>query len=200
MSEYYKEYRKRNSKKLAAKSKKWREENPERYNAQMKNYRATEKNKQWRKRYMASYNKKHYLKNLKHNLERAKVYRRLNPDKVKIAQRNWTRGKIANDLNFRLLSLFRRRIHSAIKQNFGTKAYKTTELIGCSIQEARTHLEKKFRKGMSWKNYGKVWHIDHIMPCKVFDLTKPKQQKKCFHYTNLQPLFAEENLAKGAKI
>ena len=54
---------------------------------------------------------------------------------------------------------------------------------------------------MTWENHGRYgWHIDHIMPCSSFDLTDPEQQKKCFHYTNLQPLWAHENMSKGAKI
>ena len=52
---------------------------------------------------------------------------------------------------------------------------------------------------MNWNNIGK-WHIDHIKPCKSFDLTKSDEQKKCFHYTNLQPLWALDNIKKGAKI
>ena len=53
---------------------------------------------------------------------------------------------------------------------------------------------------MTIKNHGKVWHIDHITPIASFNLTDPRQQAKCFHYTNLQPLWAYENLSKGAKI
>lgn len=65
--------------------------------------------------------------------------------------------------------------------------------------ELRIHLESKFKPGMSWKNYGPVWHIDHIKPCAKFDLTDPAQQRECFHWTNLQPLFALENLQKSDK-
>jgi HNH endonuclease. len=53
---------------------------------------------------------------------------------------------------------------------------------------------------MSWDNYGRDgWHIDHIRPCASFDLTDPEQQRQCFHYTNLQPLWAADNIRKGAK-
>ena len=53
---------------------------------------------------------------------------------------------------------------------------------------------------MSWKNYGKAWHIDHIIPCAKFDLTDPRQQLICFNYLNLRPCFAQENIQKGKKI
>jgi hypothetical protein len=53
---------------------------------------------------------------------------------------------------------------------------------------------------MTWENHGRYgWHIDHIRPCASFDLADPEQQRKCFHYTNLQPLWASENMRKGDK-
>jgi hypothetical protein len=51
---------------------------------------------------------------------------------------------------------------------------------------------------MNWENQGE-WHIDHILPCASFDLTKEEEQRKCFHYTNLQPLWAKDNMIKGSK-
>jgi hypothetical protein len=69
-------------------------------------------------------------------------------------------------------------------------------LLGCSIIEFRQHLEKQFVNGMKWENYGE-WHIDHIIPCSSFDLSKIDEQKKCFHYTNQQPLWKIDNLRKG---
>jgi len=70
-------------------------------------------------------------------------------------------------------------------------------LLGCSRAELIVHIEKQFRPGMCWGNYGK-WEVDHIRPYASFDLSDPAQQWTCFHYTNLQPLWAEENVAKGA--
>jgi len=72
------------------------------------------------------------------------------------------------------------------------------DLIGCTPLELKTHLERKFTEGMSWDNYGK-WHIDHIIPCAAFDLTDPVQQRQCFHYSNLQPMWATANFKKGKR-
>jgi len=77
----------------------------------------------------------------------------------------------------------------------------TMFLLGCTIAKLKKHFEKQFREGMCWDNYGVGgWEIDHIIPCSSFDLTKKSEQEKCFHYTNLQPLWVEENRIKGANI
>ena len=90
------------------------------------------------------------------------------------------------------------RIRSAIKMSGSKKNDRTSKLIGCSIPYFMDHIEKQFNKGMTWENYGK-WHIDHRVPCASFDLTDPEQQKACFHYTNMQPMWAKENLKKANK-
>ena len=70
-------------------------------------------------------------------------------------------------------------------------------LTGCaSWNELKIYLESKFSNGMTWENMGE-WHIDHIKPCYSFDLTDEKQQMECFHFTNLQPLWAKDNLSKN---
>ena len=95
----------------------------------------------------------------------------------------------------------RNRIYMALRnvvKGRATKAAKTDELLGCSRHEFMQHLETLFLPGMSWDNRAK-WHIDHIRPCASFDLTDPAQQRLCFHYTNLQPLWAADNLRKGAR-
>jgi len=78
------------------------------------------------------------------------------------------------------------------------KSKKTKELLGCTVEELKRYLSNKFVDNMSFENYGK-WHIDHIIPCASFDFSKPEEQAKCFHYTNLQPLWAIDNIKKGAK-
>ena len=72
------------------------------------------------------------------------------------------------------------------------------ELTGCSKNDLLKHLESKFTEGMTFENYGE-WHIDHIRPCASFNLEDPEEQKKCFHWTNLQPLWALDNIRKGDK-
>ena len=85
--------------------------------------------------------------------------------------------------------------------NGKTESKSTARLIGCSIQKLMAHLERQFTPGMSWENYGySGWHVDHRIPCAAFDLADPEQQRECFHYTNLQPLWADANFAKAAAI
>lgn len=97
----------------------------------------------------------------------------------------------------KIAAAMRTRITECIKK--GYKSEKTEKLLGMTMKELKKYLEEQFKEGMSWKNYGE-WHIDHIKPLASFDLVKPKEQKKAFHYTNLQPLWAKENLQKYSKI
>ena len=78
------------------------------------------------------------------------------------------------------------------------KGCSTMELTGCELPFLKGYIEAKFVEGMTWENHGS-WHLDHIKPCCSFDLKNEEEQKKCFHYTNLQPLWAVENLSKGGK-
>ena len=101
---------------------------------------------------------------------------------------------------WRLLDRARSRIYNALKRKQGMKSKKTLELLGVKdFQEVIDHLVFQFREGMTLDNYGQ-WHVDHIRPCSSFNLLDIEEQKKCFHYTNLQPLWAEDNLKKGNKI
>ena len=100
---------------------------------------------------------------------------------------------------WKLLDCYRSRIYNAIKKKQGIKSKKTLELLGVKhFQEVIDHLVSQFREGMTLDNYGQ-WHVDHIKPCSSFNLLDLEEQKKCFHYTNLQPLWARENLSKGNK-
>lgn len=127
---------------------------------------------------------------------KAKVYHD-NPEvKTRINMRQNARRKV--DINFKISSNLRSRICNALENNAKSKS--TMELVGCSVEELKIYLENQFTKGMSWENHElDGWHIDHIKPCAKFDLTYPKQQEICFHYTNLQPLWAIDNLKKSNK-
>lgn len=77
------------------------------------------------------------------------------------------------------------------------KSATTEQLLGCTFERLHAHLESLFQPGMNWENMGRNgWHVDHRIPCCAFDLTDPEQQKLCFHYTNLQPLWKLDNLRK----
>lgn len=94
--------------------------------------------------------------------------------------------------------LMRTRIGKLIKR--GDKAARTTELLGCDRETFIAHIEKRFKPGMTWDNWSMHgWHVDHVRPLISFDLNDPEQQKAAFHYTNLQPLWAVENILKGGK-
>lgn len=123
-------------------------------------------------------------------------YRQKNKEILKIKNRIKVKKYWATNINFRLKSNLRRRIRDAI---YGfIKSQKTKDLIGCDINFLKQYIESLWKEGMSWENYGK-WHIDHIKPCASFNLSLPEQQKICFNYNNLQPLWAKENILKGSK-
>lgn len=128
--------------------------------------------------------------------EYGKKYREKNKNKLREYDKK-KHHKYKQNINYKLTKNLRRRTLYAIKNN--SKSDTTLNLIGCDIEEFKIYIEKLFKPGMTWDNYGK-WEIDHITPCASFDLSKPEEQQKCFHYTNLQPLWKEENLKKGKKI
>lgn len=104
-----------------------------------------------------------------------------------------------NSINGRLASIYRSRFRLALNKKRQVK--NKLKYLGCSIDEWKKYLENKFEPWMNWDNYGTTgWHIDHIKPCCSFDLTKESERKKCFHYTNTQPLGCKENLSKGSKL
>lgn len=125
------------------------------------------------------------------------VYRKANRKKLVAHQVKYERDRCKTDPLFRLTRSLRARLLLAFKSQQVEKTGTTFELTGCTKEELRQHLVSKFRDGMTLENHGKVWHIDHIRPCSSFDLSDPNQAILCFHYSNLQPLFADENLRKG---
>ena len=113
---------------------------------------------------------------------------------TKLHRNKQRRERYKNDIEYRILSLLRRRLYAALK---GTcKSVSTEELLGCTVRELKTHIESLFKKGMGWCNQGQ-WELDHVMPCVSFDLIDVAQQRECFNYKNLQPLWAEDNRRKS---
>lgn len=98
--------------------------------------------------------------------------------------------------SFRIADNLRRRVNSALHGK--SKSSSTTKLLGCSIESLLDYLKERFVDGMEIENYGEVWEIDHIVPCAKFDLSVPQEQLSCFHYTNLQPLFINDNRKKSS--
>jgi len=157
--------------------------------------------------------KNYYEKNKKCILKKCKIYVAKNKDKIKKNSKIYRikNRKIINkkanirrqkrekvDIHFKIMNRSRHRISQAIKHNY--KSDTTSNLIGCSVEYLKKYLESKFTEGMTWENYGKNgWHIDHIKPCCAFDLSKKSEQKECFNYTNLQPLWWFDNLQKGGQ-
>lgn len=112
----------------------------------------------------------------------------------------WRRARYKTNPEYKLLCLLRTRLTIALKGGKGIKSLSAVSLLGCPLWHLRAHLEFLFRPGMDWNTWGTAWELDHIKPCASFDFRDVEQQKACFHWTNLQPLFAEENRQKSNKL
>ena len=151
-------------------------------------------NIEWREKFKKS-RKEHYKKNKDKLIEKNKEYRKNNKEKLKTLRRKWESKKYKNDGFFRMKKNMRNRIRDYIKgENIGIR---TKDIVGIDYNEFRDYISSMFTEGMTWENYGK-WHLDHKVP-----LCSAKNKEELLllnHYTNLQPLWAEENLRKGGKI
>lgn len=155
--------------------------------------------------------RRHYdTKNRDSNSLKEKEYRDKNKDKyierrASQAYRD-TRNKLLNrrykfDPIYKASVNIRNRIKNGIKNITATKCNnKTQDLLCCNFIFAKNHIEKQFKEGMSWENHGEVWHIDHIIPISFFDLGDLTERKLAFHYGNLRPLLACDNLVKSKRI
>lgn len=156
-----------------------------------------QKNKKSRERYYLDVDKTREIERLK-----AKRKRKSNPEHYRKYQNEWRKKnyeRLKNTPNWKIRKTIRSRFLRAIKNEF--KKTSCLDLLGCSISDLRIHLESQFKEGMTWDNHGvKGWHIDHIRPCASFDLSDPEQQRLCFHYSNIQPLWWNENLSKSDRI
>lgn len=151
--------------------KKWAKENPEKRDAIYARYRKTDKRKkvanEWARR------------NIKSTLE-------------------YRRNRYNSDPVFNIAIKLRRRIYMALKTQEKIKGSRTIDLLGCSFEDLKGYIETLFREGMTWEKVssGEI-QLDHVLPCAFFDLTTREEQEKCFHFTNLQPLWKSENGEKS---
>jgi len=130
-------------------------------------------------------------------LQRTRCWQESHRDRRNQNNRNWMAAQQETNTQWRVRKNLATRIWWALRAKVcGSKS--VLKLLGCSVEELRAHLQNQFLPGMSWDNYGE-WHIDHIRPCASFDLTDLAQQRECFNFKNLQPLWAKDNLSKGAK-
>lgn len=153
--------------------------------------------------------------NLKNKSElqiKRKIYQNTNKEKLAIKDKqyyeknknkrinqvkNYIKSKRKTDINFKLKNYLRNRLYCAIKAK-AKKGSAVTDL-GCSVEFLKEYLTIKFQDGMSWDNYGK-WHIDHIKPLASFNLEARVEFLSACHYTNLQPLWAQDNIKKGVAL
>jgi len=199
LNEWSRQYRLANAEKLKAykrsvydekaalKKKSYYHKNRRRILEQKKDYhrRKIDVIKTWR-----AANKRHLsLQNSRwHRLNREKIRERKRLDSAR--RRLRPSERIAGNL--------RRRINKVILQK--SSGGRLESLLGCSPMEFRAFIECQFIVGMGWHNYGRAWHIDHRLPCSSFDLTDDAQQKLCFHFSNMRPLWAKTNMRKGNRI
>jgi hypothetical protein len=199
--EYNNFWQKKNIESTIASRQKYYAKNKSKLNAASVTWQKSEKGKLYKKLYA--------LKNRKRMLEignrwklnnknKVRQYREKSRLKNRISARIWDKKQRQQSIEYVLKRRCRGRICAAVKLAGVRKYTRTTALLGCSIQQLKIHIQFLFKPGMSWDNRP-LWHIDHKRPCSSFDLADPEQQKLCFNYTNLQPLWANENQSKSDK-
>jgi 5-methylcytosine-specific restriction endonuclease McrA len=143
----------------------------------------------------AAKNAAYYQANKERILLKTAQWKRDNPSKFNAHRRKYLR----NSPKARIANNSRDRIRRMIGSQGKTRG-RSNKLIGCDADSLCLILEAQFLPGMTWANYGTAWHVDHIIPLSSYDLTDPAQQREAFHYTNLQPLWAHDNMAKGDEV
>ena len=205
-NEYFKKYQAKRKKENPEKVKQLNREAQRRYNKTEKGKKAlNERIKRWARKKRAE-DPNYFKKFQKNRSEYFRKYRAdyflKNPEKLRLINRKGAKKfyeKTKKTPKYILIRALRGILGFIFNSIKNQQKPSTKRLLGCSLEELIVFIEKKFKKDMSWDNYGK-WHVDHIKPIAKFDLTDKEQQKKCFHYTNLQPLWAIENLKKGSRL
>ena len=156
--------------------------------------------KEYRKKYYQANKEriKEYQKaNKEHIKEQVKEYYQANKERIDEYIKEYHKERIKVDPLFKMKVNLRRRTSIAFKNKGYNKSTKTQEMLGVDWEVCKAHIEKQFTKGMTWDNQGE-WHIDHIIPLSSAN-TEEELRKLC-HYSNLQPLWAVDNIIKSAKI
>ena len=189
---YQEAYRKENADAIKKSQSEWYQKNKELTKARAKarydskRDEITEKHAEYR------------LANKDRQSELAKAWYQKNKKRVIKMNTEYKTERRKSAPQFRLRDNLRCRLYQAVRAGVGEKSGGTLKLTGCSLDHLKSHLESLFTEGMTWENYGE-WHVDHIRPCSSFDLTIDKEQEICFNYSNLQPLWAKDNLSKSDK-
>jgi len=210
-----KAWRKNNREKVSISSKKYYKANKEKRKAYYKKYYYENPDKilayrQLNKEEIKISSKSYYHNNKEKNKEKIKArhkkYYETNKDKIKAYFKKnrdilneYDKNRVKTNVQYKLKKRLRCRLYYAVKGN--QKTGSAISDLGCSIDELKIYLESKFQLGMTWDNWGfEGWHIDHIKPLSSFDLTDRNQFLQACHYTNLQPLWAKDNISKSDKI
>jgi hypothetical protein len=165
----------------------WRQNNPDYHKEWVNNNKDKDNERK----------KNHYELNRDKYIQRSTDYRKNNKDHVNQVVRDYRKKRFSEDEVFKMTFNVRRRIRDILKLKGEIKKETTFEIIGCTPKELLEHIQSQFKDGMSWDNYG-MWHIDHIIPLSSGKTIN--EVKKLCHYTNLQPLWAEDNLRKSNKL
>jgi hypothetical protein len=181
-----------NENNIQEKQKKYLENNKEQRIESQKKYRENNKKK------LSFSNKIYYKNNKQRESQRVMDYYYKNKDYILERNMNYNKKKLNEDGFFRLKFYIRNRIRNFLMIKNITKKNKTFEVVGCTPKFLKEHIEKQFTEGMSWELMGKHIHIDHIIPLSSAK-TEEEIYKLC-HYSNLQPLWAKDNLKKSYKI
>ncbi len=148
------------------------------------------------------FKKSEYLQEqMKNNYEHRRQISRRSKLKNKENRKLREKLRMQTDMGYKIMNYQRGYIKKILKQREVRKSLKTHKLLGCTNSELKEYLEKQFVEGMTWENHSQYgWHVDHIQPLNVFDLSDPEQQRIAFHYTNLRPLWWKDNLSRNKGI
>ncbi len=192
----------------------WEQKNPDKVKESRKRYagrhpeKIAEKSRRYRQchpKVISEYSKRYREENREKVAEIKKRWRERNKDRDNKRRKEYVKNKLEQDGQFTIRYKLNLRMANAINKSLkGKKNGRSWEsLVGYTLEELMTHLESQFKPGMTWENHGRSgWHIDHIRPIASFNFTSPDDPefKECWSLENLRPLWAEENLRKGAEV